>query len=205
MTDNYAYDHPGQNQDYLRATDLYSPDYDPNPATISPDTQPTKLQDIKKWTGVSLNQKIALYKKLKAKNKLADKHGESASDEATTTTDKLVETTDKYLKILTNSQGINNYLFNSKIKHITLNYGYQAASYFDISRDLLKLNLYSLLVMLFVIVPQILVQAWESQKCTGAGVISGVSCLEDTGEVFWQNFWNFQPGEISKFVSSPKI
>ena len=84
-------------------------------------------------------------------------------------------------KLLLDTNGINKVLFASTIRDITLNYGYQVATFFRFARDLLKINLYALpVIFFFVILPQLIIKPFVSSECSWKEALVGGSCLYDS-------------------------
>lgn len=178
----------------LESTDSEDEDSELNPKK---EPNPTTIADLRKWPK-PFSERLEVYKDIK--NKKNKSHQDNNAARAFEELDLKGQAT-QIKAILTDS---NNLLFRGKIRDITLNYGYQAATYFRFVRDLIMHSILAVIFcMSFIILPQMFTQPIEKATCDAAGFISGESCLTSTFMYygFYGTGWNEGVNETAKWNS----
>lgn len=157
----------------------------PSTLTSAPSSvKPSKISELKNWPK-PFHERIHLYNQLiQLSSQTNDVQNKTARLER-----QFRGQTSQFISVITDSNDI---WFSGKIRNITLNFGYQAATYFRFGRDLIKHNVYvTLLCLLFILIPQLVKQPLQKTECNAKGLISGESCLLQTSLYygFYGNGW----------------
>jgi len=154
---NTNFQHPNINPNSLPLSTPKTSNLTSNsPSNQTP--KPSKISELKNWPK-PFHERIHLYNQLI----------QSSSDQKNDVKNKTARLerqfrgqTSQFISVITDSNDI---WFSGKIRNITLNFGYQAATYFRFGRDLIKHNVYvTILSLLFILIPQLVKQPLQKNR-----------------------------------------